>query len=131
MDTMQSHQKILVTDDDSGLRRALTNTLHSLGFDVREAVDGEHAFAEIRRHQFDVVLLDMDMPGMGGLAACQEMRKLSPTLQIVMLSVRDREEDKISAFDAGADDYVTKPFSIPELVDRIRDAMRRTAEVRI
>ena len=117
--------KILVTDDDPGLRRALSNTLHSLGFDVLQAEDGEHALKEIRRDRCDVVLLDVNMPGMGGIAACREMRKLFPVLQIMMLSVRDREEDKICALDAGADDYVIKPFSVPELVARLKAAVRR------
>jgi two-component system KDP operon response regulator KdpE len=117
--------KILVTDDDPGLRRALNNTLHSLGFDVREAEDGEHALSEIRRDRCDVVLLDVNMPGMGGVATCREMRKLFPILQIMMLSVRDRENDKVLALDAGADDYVIKPFSVPELVARLKAAVRR------
>jgi len=118
--------RILVTDDDSSLRRALNNTLHSLGFDVREAEDGEHALKEIRRDPYDVVLLDVNMPGMGGVATCREMRKLFPVLQILMLSVRDREEEKVRALEAGADDYVTKPFSVPELVARLKAAVRRT-----
>ena len=117
--------KILVTDDDPGLRRALSNTLHSLGFDVLEAEDGEHALNEIRKDRCDVVLLDVNMPGMGGIAACREMRRLFPPLQIMMLSVRDREEEKVQALEAGADDYVTKPFSIPELVARLKSAVRR------
>src|SRR4029077_9741149 len=124
-----SKGKILVTDDDPGLRRALNNTLHSLGFDVREAEDGERALNEIRRGWCDVVLLDVNMPGMGGVAACREMRKLFPTLQIMMLSVRDREDDKIRALEAGADDYVIKPFSVPELVARLKAAVRRATGV--
>jgi two-component system, OmpR family, KDP operon response regulator KdpE len=124
-----SQGKILVTDDDPGLRRALNNTLRSLGFDVREAENGEHALSEIRRDRCDVVLLDVNMPGMGGVAACREMRKLFPILQIMMLSVRDREDDKVRALDAGADDYVTKPFSVPELVARLKAAVRRATGV--
>lgn len=122
----QSHGNVLVTDDDSGLRRVLRNTLNSLGFNVSEASDGEHALSEIQRGQFDVVLLDVNMPGMGGIAACHAMRGLFPTLQIVMLSVRDCEDDKVRALNAGADDYVTKPFSVPELVARLKAAIRRT-----
>jgi two-component system KDP operon response regulator KdpE len=121
--------RILVTDDDPGLRRALSNTLHSLGFDVLEAADGEHALNEIRKDRCDVVLLDVNLPGMGGIAACREMRRLFPLLQILMLSVRDREEEKVQALDAGADDYVTKPFSIPELVARLKSAVRRATGV--
>jgi two-component system KDP operon response regulator KdpE len=124
-----SQGKILVTDDDPGLRKALNNTLHSLGFEVREAEDGERALSEIRRERCDVVLLDVNMPGMGGVAACREMRKLFPILQIMMLSVRDREDDKVRALDAGADDYVIKPFSVPELVARLKAAVRRATGV--
>lgn len=124
-----TYGKVLVTDDDSSLRRALNNTLHSFGFDVREARDGEHAITEIRREPCDAVLLDINMPGMGGIAACREMRKLFPVLQILMLSVRDREEEKVRALEAGADDYVVKPFSVPELVARLKSAVRRSTGV--
>jgi two-component system, OmpR family, KDP operon response regulator KdpE len=121
--------KVLVTDDDSSLRRALNNTLHSFGFDVREARDGEQAINEIRRDPCNAVLLDINMPGMGGIAACREMRKLFPQLQILMLSVRDREDEKVRALEAGADDYVVKPFSVPELVARLKSAVRRSTGV--
>jgi two-component system KDP operon response regulator KdpE len=120
-----SNGKILVTDDDPDLRRALHNTLHSLGFDVEEAEDGEHALMRIKQDPCDVVLLDVNMPGMGGVAACRELRQLFPYLQILMLSVRDRENEKVQAFEAGADDYVTKPFSVLELVARLKAATRR------
>jgi two-component system, OmpR family, KDP operon response regulator KdpE len=121
--------KVLVTDDDSSLRRALNNTLHSFGFEVREARDGEQAINEIRRDPCNAVLLDINMPGMGGIAACREMRKLFPQLQILMLSVRDREDEKVRALEAGADDYVVKPFSVPELVARLKSAVRRSTGV--
>src|SRR5262249_3546750 len=75
------------------------------------------------------VLLDVNMPGMGGIATCREMRKLFPILQILMLSVRDREDDKVRALEAGADDYVIKPFSVPELVARCKAAVRRATGV--
>src|SRR4029077_4535423 len=97
----------------------------SLGFDVTEAEDGEHALMRIKQDPCDVVLLDVNMPGMGGVAACRELRQLFPYLQILMLSVRDRENDKVQALDAGADDFVTKPFSVPELVARLKAATRR------
>jgi two-component system KDP operon response regulator KdpE len=82
-----SRGKILVTDDDARFRRALSKTLCILGFDVVEAEDGEYALSQIGRDRFDVVLLDMNMPGMGGLAACREMRSLFLMLQILILSV--------------------------------------------
>jgi two-component system KDP operon response regulator KdpE len=117
--------KILVTDDDPLVRRALHDTLHSFAFDVAEAEDGEHALMRIKEDPCDVVLMDVEMPGMGGVAACRELRQLFPYLQILMLSARDSENDKIQALNAGADDYVTKPFSIPELVARLNAATRR------
>jgi two-component system KDP operon response regulator KdpE len=116
-----------VTDDDPDIRRVLRSTLITLGFAAAEAATGEQALKEIESHPFDVVLMDVNMPGMGGIEACRQIRKKVPRQQILMLTVRDREEDKIKALDAGADDYVTKPFSVPELAARIRSAVRRTS----
>ncbi|SPE31272.1 Transcriptional regulatory protein KdpE [Candidatus Sulfotelmatomonas gaucii] len=117
---------ILVTDDDPELRRVLRRTLDALGFEVAESANGEQALREVEAHPFNAVLLDVNMPGMGGIAACREIRRKAPRLQILMLSVRDQEMDKIEALDAGADDYITKPFSIPELAARLRSAVRRS-----
>ena len=117
---------ILVTDDDPELRRVLTRTLDALGFQVAESPNGEHALTAVDSSQYDVVLMDVNMPGMGGIEACRAIRKKAPRLQIMMLTVRDLETDKIAAFDAGADDYITKPFSIPELAARLRSAVRRS-----
>jgi len=117
---------ILVTDDDPELRRVLGRTLDALGFLVAESPNGEQALREVASRRFDAVLLDVNMPGIGGIEACRAMRKKSPRLQILMLTVRDMEAEKIAAFDAGADDYITKPFSIPELTARLRSAVRRS-----
>jgi len=122
-----SSGSVLVTDDDADIRRVLTRTLLTLGFDAAEASNGEEALREVEARPFDVVLLDVNMPGMGGIEACRQIRKKAPRLQILMLTVREREEDKVKALDAGADDYVTKPFSMPELAARIRAAVRRTS----
>jgi two-component system KDP operon response regulator KdpE len=116
---------VLVTDDDAELRRVLRRTLDALGFYVAESPSGEDALREIERWQFDVVLMDVNMPGLGGIEACKAIRKRSPHLQILMLTVRDHEADKVAALDAGADDYITKPFSMPELAARLRSAVRR------
>jgi two-component system KDP operon response regulator KdpE len=116
---------ILVTDDDPDLRRVLTKTLDALGFEVGESANGEQALREVEARQYHAVLLDVNMPGIGGIEACRRIRKRDPRLQILMLTVRDREGDKIEALDAGADDYMTKPFSIPELAARLRSAVRR------
>jgi two-component system KDP operon response regulator KdpE len=117
---------ILVTDDDPELRRVIRRTLDALGFEVAESANGEQAVEKVKDRSFDAVLLDVNMPGMGGIAACREIRRRSTRLQILMLSVRDQEMDKVEALDAGADDYITKPFSIPELVARLRSAVRRS-----
>ena len=118
--------KILITEDETSLRRTLRGTLGALGFETTESSNGEQALQAIRNQMFDVVLLDINMPGMGGIEACRKLRQFAPNLQILMLTVRDGEQDKVQALDAGADDYVTKPFSLPELTARIRAAIRRT-----
>lgn len=122
-----SHGRVLIVDDEAAIRRALHNTLEGMGFEVDDAATGEDALLRVREAQFDVVLLDINMPGMGGIRTCREMRKSLPRLGILMLTVRDREEDKVTALDAGADDYVTKPFNIRELAARIRSAVRRSS----
>ncbi len=117
---------ILIVDDESAIRQALRVLLGSSGFDVAEASTGEQALELLGNTTYDAVLLDMNMPGMGGMMACREMRRLSPDLPILMLTVRDGQDEKIEAFEAGADDYVTKPFSIRELTARLRSAVRRS-----
>lgn len=120
--------KVLVVDDELAIRRALHSTLTPLGFHVEEASGADKALSLFRRQQYDVVLLDINMPGVGGIEACRAFRRLSPRLPILMLTVRDCTGEKIEAFDAGADDYVTKPFHVGELVARIRAAVRRSQE---
>src|SRR5258708_2276854 len=127
----QPHGKVLIVDDESAIRRALHNTLHGMGFDVDDAASGEAALDLVREAEYDVVLLDINMPGIGGIRACREIRKSLPRLAILMLTVRDREEDKVTALDAGADDYITKPFNIRELAARIRAAVRRSSAHRV
>jgi len=116
---------ILVVDDDSGIRQVLRVTLRAFGFEVAEASTGEQAIQLTAKCLFDAVLLDMDMPGMGGVPACREIRSRFPLLPILMLTVRDRHEDKLDAFRAGADDYITKPFHMSELATRLRAAVHR------
>lgn len=117
--------RILVVDDDPQIRRVMRVTLTGQGYEVDDARDGESALEKLRDERFDLVLLDMNMPGIGGLAACREIRGQSE-IAIVMLTVRDSEADKVEALDAGADDYITKPYNPPELLARIRANMRRT-----
>jgi len=118
--------RILITDDDSDLRWVLGTTLGALGFGVVTHANGEQALLELGTRPFDAVLLDVNMPGIGGIETCRRMRKKAPLLPILMLTVRENELDKIEAFDAGADDYITKPFSVPELAARLRSAVRRS-----
>jgi two-component system KDP operon response regulator KdpE len=98
--------KVLIVDDEPSFRRVLRATLAALGFEVLEASTGEQALALLGAERCDVVLLDIDLPGMGGIEVCRELRRKDPRVQIMMLTVRDGEEDKVKAFDAGADDYV-------------------------
>jgi len=116
--------KILVADDDAELRALLTFTLERAGFDVFSAVDGRSAVEEFERRAPDFVLLDVNMPAPNGLAVCRELRSRS-RLPIMMLTVRDQEDDLVAAFDAGADDYVRKPFSPRTLLARIQALTRR------
>ena len=123
------HQgSVLIVEDDSPLRHSIASTLGAMGFEVREASTGEGALAELRSRRAEVVLLDLNMPGMGGMDAAARMRSSYPHLAIIVLTVRDSDENKIEALDAGADDYVTKPFRIPELAARIRAAVRRVRQ---
>jgi two-component system, OmpR family, KDP operon response regulator KdpE len=116
--------RILVVDDEPQIRRIMRTTLTGAGYEVDDAKTGEEALEKLRDYHPDLVLLDMNMPGMGGLAACREIRA-GTGVGIIMLTVRNTEADKVEALDAGADDFVNKPFSTPELLARIRAALRR------
>jgi two-component system KDP operon response regulator KdpE len=120
-----SSGSILIVDDDASVRRALHITLQTLGFSTSEASGGEEALMLVRTTPFEVVLLDMNLPGLDGLEICRQLRQLLPRIAILMLTVRDSEDDKVQALEAGADDYVTKPFHIRELTARVRAAVRR------
>jgi two-component system KDP operon response regulator KdpE len=117
--------RVLVVDDEAAIRRALRPPLVELGFHVTEASRGEEALQLLRAGSFDVVLLDINMPGIGGIETLRRIRAFAPRLPVLMVTVRDGEEEKVEALEQGADDYVTKPFSIRELIARIRTAHRR------
>jgi two-component system KDP operon response regulator KdpE len=117
--------KLLIVDDEPAIRWALRKTLQGMNFEIVEAESGEQAIALVRTICLDVVLLDIEMPGMNGIETCRKIRQLMPMLGIVMLTVKNSEEDKIRALDAGADDFITKPFHIRELAARLRAAVRR------
>src|ERR1700689_5003496 len=118
--------KILIVDDEPQIRRVLRTTLTSQGYTVAEARTGDEALEQIRVERPDLILLDVNMPGISGLETCREIRA-SSDIPIIMLTVRGTEKDKVQALDAGADDYVTKPFGSEELMARIRAGLRRAA----
>lgn len=117
--------RVLLVDDEPAIRRALKTPLQELGFEAVEASRGEEALHLVRSDIFDVVLLDLNMPGIGGMQTLVRLRAFAPRLPILMLTVRDDEQDKVEALEAGADDYITKPFSMRECIARIRAAVRR------
>ena len=116
---------VLIVEDDSSLRRTLHTTLAALDFDIGEASTGEEALRRLRMVDYELVLLDMNMPGLDGIETCRRIRRSYSRLPILMLTVRDSEDDKVKALESGADDYITKPFLIRELTARIRSAIRR------
>jgi two-component system KDP operon response regulator KdpE len=116
--------RILVIDDEPQIRRIMRTTLITAGYEVDDAKTAEEGLVKVREFRPDLVLLDINLPGMGGLAACRELRA-DPNVAIIMLTVHNTEAAKVEALDAGADDFVTKPFSTPELLARIRAALRR------
>ena len=117
---------VLVVDDEPSLRKTLRTSLAASGFAVAEARTGEEALGVVQQQPFDLVLLDINMPGAGGIDACRKIRSFAPQVGIIMVTVRDSENDKVHALEAGADDYVTKPFRLRELVARLRAVQRRT-----
>jgi two-component system KDP operon response regulator KdpE len=115
---------ILVVDDEPQIRRVLRSALSFRGYVITEASSGEEATELVRKIKPDLILLDVNLPGMSGIETCRELRQLSAA-PIIMLTVRNAERDKVVALDAGADDYVTKPFGIEELLARVRASLRR------
>ena len=117
---------ILAVDDEPQIRRVLRATLSAQGYTVLEAKSGEEALESIRENRIDLILLDLNLPGMSGMETCREIRS-SGDIPIIMLTVHNTEQDKVAALDAGADDYVVKPFGSEELMARIRAALRRSS----
>jgi len=115
----------LIVDDEASFRRVLRTSLAASGFAIEEARSGEEAVATLVRCNFDLVLLDVNMPGMGGVEACRKIRAQLPKIGIVMVTVQDGESEMVRALEAGADDYITKPIRLRELVARLRAVSRR------
>jgi two-component system KDP operon response regulator KdpE len=120
-----SRGRILVVDDDSQIRRVMRATLVGEGYEVSDARNGHDALDRIRSAKYDLVLLDINMPGLTGIETCRAIRLVSE-VSIIMMTVRSAESDKVEALNSGADDYVTKPFGMPEMLARIRAALRKT-----
>ncbi len=116
---------ILVVDDEPQIRRVMRTTLTAQGYAIVEARDGQEALEKMRSERPDLVILDVNMPVMDGLETCRAIRAGS-NVPVIMLTVRSAEKDKVRALDAGADDYIVKPFGIQELLARIRAALRRS-----
>ena len=119
---------LLVVDDDPPIRRMLERTLAAEGYAVETAPDGGSALAAVERSAPDLVVLDVAMPGMDGLAVCRRLRRRGSALPILLLTARDAVPDRVSGLDAGADDYLVKPFAAEELVARVRALLRRGTE---
>jgi len=124
---MAEKQRILIVDDEPQITRVLRRSLTTHGYDVRSAADGESALETLTDWPPDLVVTDLSMPNMNGLELCKRLRTISK-IPIIVLSVRGEEQTKVEALDAGADDYVTKPFGMDELLARIRAALRRAPE---
>src|SRR6516164_1943763 len=122
---MTERSRILVVDDETQITRVLKTALNSQGYEVKTAADGESGFHAVLDWLPDLVITDLAMPGMSGVELCRAVRQRSQ-VPIIVLSVRGEEKSKIEALDAGADDYVTKPFSVNELMARVRANLRRT-----
>ncbi|HUA14580.1 MAG TPA: response regulator transcription factor [Verrucomicrobiae bacterium] len=121
-------RKILVIDDDPQMRRVMRATLVSHGYEVVESPSGEQALQTLRAQPCDFVLLDINLPGLDGIRTCRAIRT-TYEIPIIVISVRGSEKDKVTALEAGADDYVTKPFGLPELLARIQAVTRRGPKI--
>ena len=116
--------RVLVVDDEPAIQDAVGYALRSEGFDVVTAGDGEGALAAVQQHSFDLVVLDIMLPGLSGVEVCRRLREAGD-VPIIVLSARDAEVDRVVGLESGADDYVTKPFSMAELLSRVRALLRR------
>ena len=117
---------ILIIEDDVSILRGLKDNLAFEGYQVQTALDGNEGLQLALKEHFDLLLLDIMLPGMNGLEICRRLKKEKPDLPIIMITARGTEMDKVGGLDLGADDYLTKPFSIPELLARIRAVLRRS-----
>lgn len=123
-----SSRCVLVVEDDSDIRRGLADSLRFAGFEVLQAGDGERGLAEALRADLDLLVLDLILPGLSGYELLKAVRSARPTLPVILLTARGEEDDRIRGLELGADDYVTKPFSVRELLARVEAVLRRSPE---
>jgi DNA-binding response OmpR family regulator len=121
--------KVLVVEDDPGILRTVADNLRFEQYEVLTATDGETAYALRRKEQPDLIVLDLMLPRMSGLEFCRKLRLEDVQVPVLMLTARGQEADRVRGLDLGGDDYVTKPFSVPELMARVRALLRRTVTV--
>lgn len=130
MNTGSAPQHILVVDDEIAIRRFLRTSLSSQGFQVLEAENGRSALDQLKRHHIDLLILDLGLPDMDGAEIIGRLRQSASPVPILVLSSRTDEQGKVEALDMGADDYVTKPFGMDELLARVRAALRHKMQAR-
>jgi DNA-binding response OmpR family regulator len=123
-----SRQTILTIEDDAAIRRGIVDALRFAGYEIIEAADGQSGMEMATRRQFDLLLLDLVLPKRDGLEILREVRRLRPTLPVIVLTARGEEADRVRGLRDGADDYVVKPFSVKELLARVEAVLRRSAE---
>jgi two-component system OmpR family response regulator len=126
MNDASSGATVLIVDDEEYIRDLVSSAMRIAGFEVRGANDGHSALAAVTSHQPDLVILDVGLPGLDGFEVCRRLREGGDATPVIFLTARDANEDKVSGFTKGGDDYVTKPFSLEELVARVRAVLRRS-----
>ncbi|MDD5085151.1 MAG: response regulator, partial [Candidatus Omnitrophica bacterium] len=124
----QNGLRVLIVDDEKSIRKFLYVSLSSYGYNVSEVQNGKEALEEVTGFRPDVIILDLGLPDIDGVKVIEEIRKHSQ-VPIIILSIRDRQENKVEALDRGADDYLTKPFGVEELLARLRSVLRRATRI--